>query len=70
MFERAHDWREHTGPIGVEPPTAKERAKKLREEEAAQRAYPYGRTEEKKEKPVDRLDLDERTKGLLNALHG
>jgi hypothetical protein len=70
MFEREHDWREHAGPIGVEPPTAEERAKKLREEEKARRAYPYGRTGEKKQEPVDRLGLDKRTKDLLNALHG
>ncbi|MGB3073250.1 MAG: hypothetical protein WBP40_04045 [Candidatus Moraniibacteriota bacterium] len=72
MFENESDWREHTGPVGVEPPTKEELAKKKAAEAQARRAYPYGKPVEKgegKKKPTDPSLIDKETGKILNSLH-
>lgn len=69
MFERLDDWREHAGPLGVEPLTPKEADEKRQAEERAARAYPYGLREKKKEPVGDPSKIDQETRKILNALH-
>ncbi len=68
MFERESDWREHAGPVGVEPPTKEQIAKKEAAEERNRRMYGKPKEVDKK-KPNDPFQIDKGTGKILNALH-